>query len=144
MALLSVIHTATVCWDVYKVSIERAQSRETLWAGTGHLERLGLEQIKASRLLAAGPGSPVPDRAATIIGEAGEMRLPPPLHSGQLHKAWYFQTAPLMILELAQDYKQQVPLQSHRGWGEGRGTKRKSWAKGCEGPHLHSRSCKSG
>lgn len=36
-----------------------------------------LEQNKASRLLAAGPGSPVPDRATTIVREAEEMRLPP-------------------------------------------------------------------
>lgn len=93
MALLAVIHTATVCWDVYKVSIEKAQSRKTPKSGgrdgedprsparkKGWYRSLGtapLEQIKASRLLAAGPGSPVPDGAATIIREAGEMRLPP-------------------------------------------------------------------
>lgn len=33
MALLSVIHTAAVCWDVYKVSTERAQRRETPKSG---------------------------------------------------------------------------------------------------------------
>lgn len=86
MVLLSVVHTATVFWDVYKVSTKRAQrlvtpkSGETgRSAGAPHSQRkAGAEQIKASRLLAAGrggAGSPVPGRAATIIREAGEIRL---------------------------------------------------------------------
>lgn len=80
MTLLSVILTATDCWDICKIRTERNTKEQGTQGRCGREKGQGcccLEQIKASQLLAAGAGSPVPDRAAALIREAGEMRLPP-------------------------------------------------------------------
>lgn len=90
IALLSVIHTATVCWDVYKVSIERAQSRETPKSGgTGRIpgalperkagaDHLELPAWSRSKQIAGCGGQEAlfQTEGATIIRKAGEMRLP--------------------------------------------------------------------
>lgn len=62
-----------------------------------------MEQNKASRLLAAGPGSPVPDRAATIVREAEEKRLPPTPAFWPITKGLAFLNGSPDDLELTRD-----------------------------------------
>lgn len=70
MTLLSVIRTATVCWDICKIRNTKEQGTQGRCRREKGQGCCCLEQIKGSQLLAAGAGSPVPDRAAALIREA--------------------------------------------------------------------------